>query len=148
MSISNCNELENKTRRRTLRLCYDKTDLDIVKKADKTQLEMINICKNIARKSNMIHKHGCIIVKNGIIISSGFNMRFSQDKQKTCSDISSLHAEMSAIRNCNKQLISDSDLYIVRVGSALRYSKPCKVCEKKIVKSGIKNVYYSINESV
>lgn len=130
------------------RLTYDDTDRDIVKYADIYQQYILNVCKSIAQKSDMLHKHGCVIVKNGTIISSGFNSSFSNNKKKKCQYISSLHAEMSAISNCNKQLICDSDLYIIRFGasSALRYSKPCSICAKKIEKAGIKNVFYSINE--
>ena len=130
------------------RLNYDETDLDICKRADTRQQNIINVCKSIARKSDMLHKHGCVIVKNGSIISSGFNSTFSNDKKKKCQNITSLHAEMSAISNCNKQMICNSDLYIVRfgAGSVLRYSKPCVVCRRKIEKAGIKNVFYSVNE--
>lgn len=52
-----------------------------------------------ANKSDMLHKHGCVIALNGKIISTGFNSlrNYSNDGLIDC--CSSCHAEISAIRN-------------------------------------------------
>lgn len=134
------------SKRRRPHICYNNIDSDIVKNADDFQKRVLKDCKTLAQRSDMLHKHGCIIVKNGTVISRGFNQRFTNKKLQDCHDVTSWHAEMIAIRKCTKELLCQSDLYIVRIGSGYKYSKPCSVCAKKIEKLGIRNVYYSIND--
>ncbi len=135
-----------RSNRRRPHICYDDIDNDIVKSADDFQKRVLDDCKTLAQKSDMLHKHGCIIVKNGNVVSTGFNQRYTKKKIQECHDVTSWHAEMIAIRKCTKELLCQSDLYIVRIGSGFKYSKPCSICSKKIEKLGIRNVYYSIND--
>lgn len=137
----------DRSKRRRPHICYNNMDTDIVKNADKFQKRVLEDCKNLAKRSNMLHKHGCIIVKNGNIVSTGFNQHFTNKKLKECHDTTSWHAEIMAIRKCTKELLCQSDLYIVRIGTGFKYSKPCSICSKKIQQLGIRNVYYSINDS-
>lgn len=155
--------------------CYDAVDYEISRHATPDQDEILKICVKLAQKSNMSHKHGCVIVKNGAVIGSGYNMQINGIIGKGTSpltpkpvlgttvlrDICSLHAEIAAIRNTKKDLMNDSEMYVVRIGPqklangktnglyglySKRYSKPCVICESKIIKSKIKRVFYSINE--
>jgi deoxycytidylate deaminase len=59
----------------------------------------INTSINIASKSDLMQKHGCVIALNGKIISTGYNneRNYSNDGLIDC--CSSCHAEISAIRN-------------------------------------------------
>lgn len=100
-------------------------------------------------KSCMAHKHGCVIVYDGIVIAKGHNKwRKDSDKENY-----SVHAEVDAIRRAGKKykyLLPRSDLYVVRVACAefercFKYSKPCSTCQKFIRKLGIKRVFYSTN---
>ena len=102
---------------------------------------------NVAKKSSMLHKHGCVVVYKNKIISVGHNHCIV-----ACSF--SIHAEMDAI-NKAKKILSRVDmqrctLFVVRIGqdsmdNPLKYSKPCPTCSRSIVDIGIKKTYYSTN---
>lgn len=102
-----------------------------------------------AKNSNLNHKHGCIIVYDKEIISTGYN------KKNNSLTNYSIHAEVDAINNLNKKyknkrIMNNASLYVVRIRNGinddcLKMSKPCLNCAKKIMKLGIKNVYYSVD---
>lgn len=103
----------------------------------------------IAQKSNMTHKHGCIIVQDDVIIAEGWNKI-----TKHYNHSFSIHAEVDAIKKFkkiyNKSLLSQTEMYIVRIGSkymdnCLKYSKPCENCQSVIMHYGIPKVFYSTN---
>jgi len=69
---------------------------------NKTDLLMINRAINISKKSQMYHRHGCIIASNKKILSSGYNhyrTKFSLNKNY---DNCSCHAEMHALQQIYK----------------------------------------------
>lgn len=129
------------------------------RRQDKTESENEENCKiinkkhklflskaaEIALKSNMLHKHGAVIVYRNEIIASGFN--------ELCDYMNSnysIHAEVSAISKLfhNKKILELCDIYIVRVASSrfdncLKNSKPCKNCTNFINKYNLRNIYYS-----
>jgi tRNA(adenine34) deaminase len=74
---------------------------------------------------------GCVIKKNGIVISSARNMREANN------DITA-HAELIAIREAQIQLkttrLIDCDMYVTL--------EPCPMCAWAIIQSGIKTVYF------
>lgn len=74
---------------------------------------------------------GAVVVKNGEIISAGYNRR---DKCKNAL----LHAEMTAIYNACEKLggwrLWECDLYVTL--------EPCPMCTGAIINSRIRNVYY------
>ena len=101
----------------------------------------------IALKSNMLQKHGAVIVYKNKIIASGYNQICSYMNNNY-----SIHAEVSAISKLfyNKKLLELCDIYVVRIASAtfdncLKNSKPCKSCTNFINKYNLKNIYYSTN---
>lgn len=95
----------------------------------------------------MEHKHGCVVLHHGKIMSTGYNINKVQYKNKllyrkiSCST----HAEMSAILSLKTK--KADTILVIRVGKdgTLRDSKPCKYCYEFISKIGIKRVYYSTN---
>lgn len=123
-------------------------DDNAIKPCTEKQYSFLQRAMSIALKSNCKnHKHGCVIVKDNEIISEGYNYRHYHMCHKM-----SIHAEVAALSKLkhNKKLLSSCDLYVVRVGvdsmgNPLKYSKPCPDCERAILKSGIKKVYYSTN---
>lgn len=132
-----------------MRSCYDGVDVAISRNADNVQKKYLQKCIRLAERSSLTHKHGCVIVdtKSGEIISQGFNCRLNNHAQVT-----SLHAEIAAIKNAKKDLLNgiECDMYIVRLGCQgnLRYSKPCKRCSCVIEsRTRIRHIYYSINDS-
>lgn len=108
------------------------------------------IAANIARNSDMFQKHGAVIVYKKTIIATGFNSYSFNNKNNF-----SIHAEIVAInnviKNYNKDILSESKLYIVRIAPeskskyVLKYSKPCLNCQKYINKFNIKKIFYSTN---
>jgi len=66
-----------------------------------------------AKKSCMVKKHGCIIIKNNKIIGKGYN-----EYIKGMNNIYSIHAEKKAILNAKKNNdIKNSVLYVVRINN-------------------------------
>jgi deoxycytidylate deaminase len=107
--------------------------------------DYLQIAAEVAKKSTMMHKHGCIIVYKKNIIATGYNTMPSMFER-------SVHAEIDALNKVkNKQtILRESDLYIVRIGTdsfdnVLKYSKPCEHCTRYINQFKIRKVYYSTN---
>ncbi len=79
---------------------------------------------------------GAIIVKDGKIISSGYNTR---EKDQNVLG----HAEINAIIDAQKKLnnwnLNGCDLYVSL--------KPCSMCSEIIKQSRISNVYYLVDKS-
>lgn len=123
------------------------------------ELNLMEMCVEAAKKSNMRSKHGCVIVDSkGQLISSGYN-KIRCIGYKHIEDISmreqkrfSSHAEETAIKNVNRQKLKGAKLYVVRWGSNntnpyFMNSKPCNKCTAIInacmTNYGLKAAYYS-----
>jgi hypothetical protein len=125
--------------------------------------EIMMIAIEVAKKSDMRCKHGCVIIDNkGNIISTGYNKTIP-----TSSNILKLnlykeefekkhklsrHAEENALRNADPRKLDGAKLYVVRWGNLesnplFMQSKPCKRCtliiESCMKKFGLRVVYYS-----
>ena len=107
----------------------------------------LDICETWSRLSTALRKKvGCIIVKDGIIISDGYNgtpsgfdnnCEFEDPFNKTLvTKPEVLHAESNAITKLAKstQSSSGATMYIT--------INPCIECSKLIIQSGIKRVIY------
>ena len=87
-------------------------------------------------------KVGAIIVKNGMIISDGFNGTPSKSKPNVCEDEDGnthwwvLHGEANAILKCAKNGFSSDGATLYQTYS------PCRECSKLILQAGIKRVVY------
>lgn len=118
------------------------------------------MCVEIAKKSDMRCKHGCIIVdKNGKIVSEAHNKRNGlpdkhiEDPKKR--PFFSSHAEETALKKMNRQGLDGASLYVVRFGHCHKNpifmnSKPCPKCTPIILACmknyGLKKAYYSTGE--
>jgi dCMP deaminase len=106
---------------------------------DLVYLEMASSWANLSHC--LRKKVGCLIVKNGMIISDGYNGS-PKGMDNTCENINGethwfvIHAEQNAILKCAKwgHSCDGATMY-------LTYS-PCKDCSKSIFQSGIKRVVY------
>ena len=122
-------------------------------------LQIMESCIEIAKKSNMRSKHGCIIVDNkGKLLSSACNKRTNL-KDEHIEDVFirrrkafSKHAEETALKNLNRDRLKGARLYVVRWGyrkgcSSFLNSKPCTKCtaiiNACITNYGLKAAYYS-----
>lgn len=110
----------------------------------------INIAREISRASKCVSKQvGAVIVKNGRILSTGYNgtpagytnccdhwenkyTKEHHDWSKTYE----IHAEMNAIIWAAREGISikDATIYVTL--------EPCSECSKNIIASGIKRIVY------
>ena len=118
-------------------------------KLDKTYLEMAQIWAQLSKAERK--KVGCLIVKDGSIISDGYNGTPSGFENsceynpnpnlfhKLITKPEVLHAESNAITKLSKSTQSSegSTMYIT--------ISPCLDCSKLIIQSGIKRVVYKNN---
>lgn len=103
----------------------------------------IKAAKKLATFSDVKnHRHGCVIVKDGKIISKGYNWHHRGD--------STIHAEMDAIAKLKKSVdCKKCDMYVVRIGTdhmncPLKYSKPCPLCSDMISRcGGFRRIFFS-----
>jgi deoxycytidylate deaminase len=129
------------------------------------ELMYIHEAYQVSKKSNMHYKHGCIITKNGKILSTGFNrcvgFNWSHNKEEKEKGKRkgkySIHAEEDALQNIDPTKLMGASMYVIRWGYSskepiLLNSEPCHKCQKKIRRSikkyGLKNVYYSVETNL
>lgn len=119
----------------------------------------INIAKAVSERSTCLKKHyGAVLVKNGEIISTGYNNPPRGEPHchkctKTCQGTNeatylscpSVHAEQNAIISASRNEMLDADLYLagydVKSGEPIECEAwPCEICLRLIKNAGIKNV--------
>lgn len=130
----------------------------------------LGIALSVSKRSTCLKRHyGAIIVKDGVIVATGFNgnpsgMEHCCEKGECSrlnkphnsgdySDCYSVHAEQNAIIQCSYENMKGATLYLA--GEERRYSEinqsffdwkelkdsePCPICARMIVNSGIKRV--------
>ena len=109
---------------------------------DKTYIEMANVWGQLSKAERK--KVGCLIVKNGHIISDGYNgtpsgydnnceyeTRFGYETKPEV-----LHAESNALMKLAKSTISSEDSTVYLTMS------PCFDCAKLIIQAGVRRVVY------
>lgn len=110
-------------------------------------MKLISIAKlanKLAHKSQHKHKLGAVLFKNNKILSVGFNQL--KTHPKSTHPYKTIHAEMQAIFSCPVRSLNGASLYVCRVSSSgIAMAKPCEHCEQLIRSTGIKQVYYTIN---
>jgi len=129
-----------------------------VKRISKTEY-YLGIAEAVSKRSTCLRRqYGAIIVKNDEIISTGYNG--SPRGSDNCCDVGycwreenniphgeqyeaclAVHAEQNAIISASRRDIIGSVLYLVGFENRKRLPaeqvKPCKICEKIIINSGI-----------
>jgi deoxycytidylate deaminase len=123
----------------------------IPRQPDERQEYFLKKAAQIAFRSNLVQRHGCLIVNSQTdeILSSGFNHTYIHMYHKF-----SCHAEYDALRKVKKNIdLANSEMYVVRIGGVrlasdtdLKMSKPCEGCKKLILRANIGRVYYSWSE--
>ena len=109
----------------------------------------MNQAIKLAHKSTQPQRHGCIIVRNGNVISRGYNKLinhpriFGEDAEEVIKAHAGRHAEAEAIRRIKNP--EGAILYVARVRKRgeIGMSKPCKRCQQLIDEVGIKRVVYT-----
>ena len=122
----------------------------------------LNIAKAVSCRSTCLRRrYGAIIVKDGHIVSSGYNGSPSGDEN--CCDLDdcprnalkipkgeryelcrAVHAEQNAIINASPADLKGSTLYIhgENVDGTLASGAPCLICTKFITNAHIKHTIY------
>ncbi len=122
----------------------------------------LNCAENFAFRSTCIkRKYGAVIVKDDVVISTGYNG--SPRGYENCCDIGecprialdmhqgegygicrAIHAEANALLNCSREQTIGADLYLAGINpedSGVHKAKPCPLCARTIIQAGIKNVF-------
>lgn len=127
----------------------------------------LGIALSVSKRSTCLKRHyGAIIVKDGVIVATGFNgnpsgMEHCCEKGKCSrldkphnsgdySDCYSVHAEQNAIIQCSYENMKGATLYLAGEERDFGYNRelwfeiedcsPCPICARMIVNSGIKRV--------
>ena len=115
----------------------------------------LDIAQTVSERSTCIRKrYGAIIVKNDVIIATGYNG--APRGRKNCSDIGnctreryelcrSVHSEANAIISASRENMLGSSLYMCctdpKTGEIIPGTNSCMMCKKLIINSGIARVY-------
>ena len=122
----------------------------------------IEIAKVVSSRATcMRRKYGAVIVKDRVIISTGYNG--SPRGTKNCIDTGkcirqennipsgeryelceAVHAEQNALLNAPPDRMKDSTIYIAgfEEDKSFAHGRPCKLCDRMIKNGQIKNVIY------
>lgn len=102
----------------------------------------LEMAMHVASKSKCRHKHGCVVVRNGKIVSSSTNKKIGDPK--TAWRTSHIHAEFAAILAAGN-LASGSNVYVARIAAngTPAPSKPCKKCESIMARSGVSRIVWT-----
>lgn len=123
----------------------------------------LNIAKAVSARSTCLKKHyGAVIVKNGTILSTGYNgnVRGESHCGTFCTKASgngdmeeylqcaAVHAEMNAIISASRNDMLEADLYLagfdVKTGEAIECEAwPCEICLRLIKNAGINRIINS-----
>lgn len=127
----------------------------------------LDIAKTVSERSTCLKTHyGSVIVKNDIIISTGYNgaprgVRNCIDSKQGCLRellnchrnegyelCPAVHSEQNAIISAARKDMIDSDLYMVGInvkdGSYKVNAMCCNICKAMIINAGIKRVYIRV----
>jgi deoxycytidylate deaminase len=101
---------------------------------------------DVASMSTEQHRHGAIIARRGVRLSSGFNKNKTHPAARNYRSWC-VHAELAAILATKGASLNGASIFVTRImrykQQSLGISKPCDECMKLIKFNGIKNVYYT-----
>ena len=127
----------------------------------------LNCAETFAHRSTCLkRKYGAVIVKDDVVISTGYNG--SPRGFENCCDSGNcpriernmhqgegygicraIHAEMNALLNCSRKQTIGADLYLTGVNpqdNSIHKAKPCPLCARTIIQAGISKVYLRVGE--
>lgn len=122
----------------------------------------LNCAEVFAYRSTCLkRKYGAVIVKNDVVISTGYNgaprekdnccdtgfcptMKLNLHQGEGYAMCKAVHAEANALLNCSREQTKGADLYLTGVNpddASIHVAKPCSLCARMIIQAGIKKVY-------
>lgn len=144
----------------------------MIRPTGKQRISKINTYLNVAevfayRSTCIKRKYGAVIVKNDIVISTGYNG--SPRGYENCCDSGecpriklgmhqgegydicrAIHAEQNALLNCSREQTLGADLYLTSINpqdNSIHSARPCPLCARFIVQAGIRNVILRTGEN-
>ncbi len=129
----------------------------------------LDIAQTVAKRSTCLRKHfGAILVKNDIIISTGYNG--APRGRKNCDDLGrclrdelniprgeryelcrSVHAEANAIIAADRDKMLGATLYMAcvdpKTGALVPNTCSCMMCKRMVINAGIANVIVRESET-
>lgn len=127
----------------------------------------LNCAEVFAYRSTCLkRKYGAVIVKDDVVISTGYNgaprgfdnccdlgicprMERNMHQGEGYGICRAIHAEANALLNCSRQQTMGADLYLVGINpgdNSIHQAKPCPICARLIVQAGINHVYLRTGE--
>lgn len=119
----------------------------------------LNIALAVSQRSTCLKKwYGCVIVKNGEVVSTGYNGNVRGEPHcwhctkasgngdmEEYSHCSAVHAEMNAIISASRNEMLGADLYLagydVKTGELIECEAwPCEICLRLIKNAGINRI--------
>lgn len=129
----------------------------------------LDIAETVLKRSTCLRKkYGAIIVKNDVIVSTGYNG--APRGRENCTNLGycmrdelniprgeryelcrSVHAEANAIINASREQMLGSTLYLVgkdsKSGEILSDISSCMMCKRLVINAGIDKVIFRTGES-
>lgn len=102
----------------------------------------LELALDAARKSKCRHKHGCVIVRNGKIISVSTNKKIGDPSVSWRT--AHIHAEFAALAAAGS-LASGANVYVARIDArgTPAPSEPCKKCKSILDRAGVSKVVWT-----
>ena len=129
---------------------YSKGEHHISKRIQKLMKAAIEV----AKKSEMPQfRHGAILFNYGSVMSIGVNdggySSFGARFQTIDQHIATHHAEIKCILRQPKSVTRGAIIVVARVNNnnEVRFSKPCEMCQQIAKFTGVKKIYYSVDEN-
>lgn len=126
-------------------------------KLTNSQRSFLARATRLAEKSQVVQRHGAVVVKGGSVISVGFN-RYANDPRlfpvghfrgdklphQERNGIS-LHAEVAALRKLTTEQVRGATVYVARVtpSGKIGTSEPCTACAHELKRVGVKKVIFT-----
>jgi pyrimidine deaminase RibD-like protein len=97
-------------------------------------------CEQAKKSAHSKFHHGCVLIKNGKVISTGYNRDSFRGRP-------SEHAEESALRNVRDKDARGATMVVIRLKADNSFGNilPCNRCMRIICKRGVYRIFYSHN---
>lgn len=124
----------------------------------RSQRSYLNRAMKLAELSQVVQRHGAVLVKGGSVIAAGVNSYTNDPSMFPVSYLNnakvphasrgkllSVHAEIAAIRRASPAQLKGAVLYVARVtkDGSVGLSAPCAHCASVLIKAGIKKVIFT-----
>lgn len=124
--------------------------MDISKMHNNKFEQQLILLKKIACDSIVYYKHAAALISGDTIHSSGVNKFIKEVKINDQTYYKTMHAEITVFERMPKKKVRGMDILVIRINKnfALKNSRPCNQCIDKLIKFGIRKVFYSNEDGI